>query len=186
LMALLVAYRITDDALRITRYSSLVMALLALQLLVMNTRWLVNDSYLDEPPDRVANFTSPPLPILANESFGNQIALRGYDLSTGDHSITVSLLWQATAQPAHAYTVFVHVIAGNGQQVGQVDSMPVDNQSITSCWQPGEFILDTRTVNFDSHSPAPYTLEVGLYVLQTGDRLSVDNGLGTSIRLKVP
>ncbi len=104
----------------------------------MNTRWLVNDSFLDEPPERSVVLSAPQLCTPAAAAFADQIALRGYDFSQSGDTIDLTLHWQALAQPPHAYTVFAHVIDANGQQVGQQDNMPVRDQSPTSCWLPGE------------------------------------------------
>ncbi|HEY4720226.1 MAG TPA: hypothetical protein VII92_00150, partial [Anaerolineae bacterium] len=70
--------RTTRSVLRIPYYIWLV-ALLSLQLLTLNTRWLVNDSFLDEPPDRTPSFVAPNPLIAMQAAFNNQIALRGYD-----------------------------------------------------------------------------------------------------------
>ena len=164
----------------------LLVGLLALQLLVMNTRWLVNDSFLDEPPARTPNFVPPNPSIAAQAAFDRQIALRGYDASVLPGTFSLTLYWQALAQPPHAYTVFVHVLDSNGQQVGQQDNMPVNNQSITSCWQPGEFVVDPYSITLQAGALGPFTLEVGLYRVDTAERLRLDDGSGTSLRLKGP
>ena len=71
------------DSSRITFYVSLI-ALVAVQLLVMNTRWLVNDSFLDEPPERSVVLNPPPCRSATSAAFADQIALRGYDARSID------------------------------------------------------------------------------------------------------
>ncbi|HEY4723606.1 MAG TPA: hypothetical protein VII92_17255, partial [Anaerolineae bacterium] len=115
-----------------------------------------------------------------------QIALRGYDVNVLPSAVNLTLYWQAVAQPPHAYTVFVHVLDANGQQVGQQDNMPVNNQSITSCWQPGEFVADPYSIALKAGALGPFTLDVGLYRVDTAERLRLDDGSGTSQRLNVP
>ncbi len=165
---------------------ALLIGLVSLQLITLNTRWLVNDSYLDEPPDRSPIFIAPQPQTVTDTSFGQQIALYGYDLASHNSSIDLTLYWQARAQPVHAYTVFVHLLNAAGRQIGQQDNMPMDDQSITACWQSGEYILDSHTVEFDQSAPRPYSLEIGLYILETGERLPLDDGAGTSVKLPVP
>ena len=169
-----------------TRHSSLVIALLALQLFVMNTRWLVNDSYLDAPPERSVNFTasSPSMPTAY--IFGQTIALRGYDVSVDVNQIDLTLHWQALAQPPHAYTVFAHAFDADGQSIGQQDNMPLRNQLPTSCWQPGEVVIDPYTIALADGARGPFTVEVGLYRLENGERVPLDDGSGTSVRLLAP
>ena len=169
-----------------TRHSSLLIALLAVQLLVMNTRWLVNDSYLDAPPERSVVRQPPTVNLATEYAFGDQIALRGYEAGYLNHQIDLKLYWQALAQPPHAYTVFVHALDASGQQVGQQDNMPVNNQSPTSCWQPGEYVSDPYTLKLSEGARGPFTIEVGLYRLETGERLTLSGGAATSVRLQVP
>jgi hypothetical protein len=165
-------------------YVSLV-ALVAVQLLIMNTRWLVNDSFLDEPPERSVVLSAPPMSFTTTAEFADQIALRGYDVDRSEGTINLTLYWQALTQPQHAYTVFAHALNSIGEQVGQQDSMPVDDQSPTSCWQPGEYVLDRRTLSITS-AEKPLTVEVGLYLLQTGERLARSDAQGDSAALSVP
>jgi hypothetical protein len=152
----------------------------------MTTRWLVNDYFLDEPPARTANFVAPQPSDVTADSFDRQIALRGYDARRTGGTLDVTLYWQALSQPPHAYTVFVHALDANGQSVGQQDNMPQHDQLPTSCWQPGEYVSDPYTLHLPDGARDPLTIEVGLYRLETGERLSLDDGLDTSVRLKVP
>ena len=170
---------------RFTFHSSLLF-LLSLQLLTLNTRWLVNDSFLNAPPDRSANFTAPAPQIDVQASFDHQIALRGYAATLSQGWLSLTLYWQALTQPLHADTVFVHVLDANGRQVGQQDNMPVHDQLPTSCWQPGEFVTDPYTISVSAEARAPLSLEVGLYQTGTHNRLSLDDGSGTAVALKVP
>jgi len=64
--------------------------------------------------------------------------------------------------------------------------MPLNNQSITACWQAGEVVIDPHAISIDSSAPQPFMIEVGLYVLETGQRLTLDDGSGTSVKLPVP
>jgi hypothetical protein len=177
--------RITHHASRFTFHVSLI-ALVALQLLVMNTRWLVNDSFLDEPPERSVVMNPPPMSFTTPAEFANQIALRGYDVRTSNGTLEIDLVWQALAQPPHAYTVFAHVIDANGQQVGQQDNMPVRDQSPTSCWQSGEFVSDPYSIPLPANSRGPFTLEIGLYRGETGTRLPRTDAQGDRVTLTVP
>ena len=180
------ASRNTHHAVRITHYSLLIIGLVALQLFVMNTRWLVNDSFLDAPPDRSVVSEPPVMQLAVDYAFSDQIVLRGYAVQSRANQIDLTLYWQALAQPPHAYTVFAHVVDANGQVVGQQDNMPVNNQLPTSCWQPGEYVSDSYAIALKADAHAPFTIEVGLYQLETGVRLPLNNGAGTSVRLPGP
>ncbi len=181
-----------QHSLRVTRYSSRVtfyvslVALLAVQLLIMNTRWLVNDSFLDEPPERSVVLNPPSISFATSAEFADQIALRGYNARLTDHAVEIDLIWQALAQPPHAYTVFAHVIDANGQQVGQQDNMPVHDQLPTSCWQPGGYVSDPYSSPLVAGAREPLTVEVGWSRGDTGVRLLRSDAQGDSVTLLVP
>ncbi len=175
----------TPYVLRVTFYVLLI-ALVAAQLLVMNTRWLVNDSFLDEPPERSAVLNPAPLSHTTSAEFADQIALRGYAVNSAGNAIDLTLQWQALAQPPHAYTVFAHVVAANGQQVGQQDNMPVRDQSPTSCWTVGEYVVDPYSIPIAAGAPGPFKIVVGLYRADTGTRLPRSDAQGDSVTLNGP
>ncbi|CAG0933018.1 hypothetical protein TFLX_02853 [Thermoflexales bacterium] len=170
---------------RLPLYISLI-ALLAAQLVIMNTRWLVNDSFLDEPPERSAVRAAPPFAYPAAASFADQIALRGYDVQTAAGILDLTLHWQALTQPPHAYTVFVHVLDRDGKQIGQQDNMPVRDQLLTSCWVTGEYVSDPYSISLPDEVRGPLAVEVGLYRAETGSRLPRSDAQGESATLAVP
>jgi hypothetical protein len=152
----------------------------------------VTPSFLDEPPERQANFTPPDPQFAQRISFERQIALVGYDVKLAkgpepaQNFVDLTLHWQALAQPPHAYTVFTHLVDDEGRLVGQQDNMPLRDQLPTSCWRPGEFIADPYRIAITPGLSGPLSLEVGLYRLDTGERLSLDDGSGTSAKLSLP
>jgi len=168
-----------------TRHSSLIVLLLALQLVVMNTRWLVNDSFLDAPPARSVVMSAPPMPSVVAAEFADQIALRGYAVDQIADAVHLTLYWQALTQPPHAYTVFAHVIDAAGRQVGQQDNMPVSDQLPTSCWAPGEYVSDPYIIPLAADARGPFTVVVGLYRADTGARLPRSDAQGDSLTLPV-
>lgn len=175
----------TPYVLRLAFYV-LLLTLLAAQLLVMHTRWLVNDSFLDEPPERSAVFIAPEFSEPAAASFADQIALMGYRAQQADQRVDLTLYWQALAQPPHAYTVFAHVVDAQGRQVGQQDNMPVRNQLPTSCWIAGEYVVDPYAIPIAPDARGPFTIVVGLYRADTGTRLPRSEAQGDSVTLNVP
>jgi Dolichyl-phosphate-mannose-protein mannosyltransferase len=168
------------------KMNALLFGLVALQLFTLNSRWLISDNYLGEPPERTPNFSSAQPPLELKASFDRQIELQGFAVTAHPASIDLTLYWQALTQPIHAYTVFVHVLDRDGKLIGQKDNMPLNDQSTTSCWQSGEYVIDPRTILIDSQAQRPFTIEVGLYVFETGERLPLDDGSGTSVKLSVP
>ena len=192
LVLIVVGWSESGDSAIATRRSSrltfyvLILLLLAAQLLIMNTRWLVNDSFLDEPPERSVVMNPPPMSFAASAEFADQIALRGYDARSTTAAVEVNLLWQALAQPPHAYTVFAHVIDAGGHSAGQQDNMPVRDQLPTSCWLPGEYVSDPYSISLADGARGPFKVEIGLYRSDSGARLPRSDAQGDRVTLIVP
>jgi hypothetical protein len=103
-------------------------------------------------------------------------------------TLTLTLTWQAVDTVSEDYTVFVHVLAEDGQQkVAQRDARPCDGECPTDSWQPGEIIKDHHGLAIDPGAPAgPYRLAVGLYRLDTGERAAVVGRDDATVYLDVP
>ena len=122
--------------------------------------------------------SKPPAPpqYSMQARFGDSIALAGADLSAPLHGrvLTYTLHWQALAPISQNYTVFAHLLDAVGNLRAQEDTMPHNGRYPTSLWSPGEIILDPHILHFPSDlEPGRYTLRVGLYDPETGQRLLV-------------
>ena len=120
-------------------------------------------------------------PLRANLS--NQVELLGYDLESetvqaGD-SLRLRLYWRALSGMAESYTVFTHLLDGRGQVWGQKDNPPMEGRYPTALWVAGEVVSDEYVIPVGDDAPAgEYTIEVGMYRLETGERLPVLDGEG--------
>jgi hypothetical protein len=91
--------------------------------------------------------------------------------------LPVALQWQAAARMSVDYTVFTHVSNSNGVPVAQLDSQPASGTRPTTTWTPDETIEDRRAVLLPADLPVgQYTVEIGLYDLNTGQRLVLADG----------
>jgi hypothetical protein len=183
-MVLLACVRDDEASPLSPRRSMVFLGLIALQLLAMNTRWQPYPSFLDEPPIRSATFSAPSPQVSVEVSFGRQIELVGYDRQDTAQAVNLKLYWQALTQPPHAYTIFVHVLDSVGQLIAQRDNMPVNDQLPTSCWSPREFVTDPYSIDLPPNVSGPLSIEIGLYRLDTGERLLRDDGQGSSFNLR--
>ncbi|HSN76791.1 MAG TPA: glycosyltransferase family 39 protein [Anaerolineae bacterium] len=120
---------------------------------------------------------------------GASIRLLGYELAQTSvqpgEMLDLTLYWQAEEPVTARYKVFTHLLgevwnAGNGNFIwGQVDSEPAGGEAPTTAWTPGAVIADHYTIPVAPDAPpGPYRLEVGLYGLVDGRRLSVFNADG--------
>lgn len=115
-------------------------------------------------------------------AFGSHIRLMGYSLGPYSleegHVIDLTLFWEALAPPEGDYTVFVHLLDGKGERVGQDDSVPRGGRCPTWIWQSGEIVADQHGVVMRrTGAGGPYRFLVGLYDAATGQRLPPDHVL---------
>ena len=83
-----------------------------------------------------------------------------------------TLYWACDAPPGQPLSVFVHLVGEERQPLAQGDGPPLSGDYPTDLWAAGEVIADGRAVPLPADlPPGRYTLLVGLYNLQTGERL---------------
>jgi hypothetical protein len=118
-------------------------------------------------------------PVQVN--LGNKVQLLGYSLPItevmpGD-ILQLTLHWQAMAPMSERYKVFTHVLDAHGHLVGQRDAEPGGGAKITTIWQPGEQIIDNYgLLILHATPPGKYSIEIGMYGLNDGQRLPVLEG----------
>ncbi|HTP06831.1 MAG TPA: hypothetical protein VMP08_01170, partial [Anaerolineae bacterium] len=135
----------------------------------------VGSLHVEEYPIQTA---VPPLQIDRRAQFAEPIELLGANLSPQPYQaggrLDIDLVWQASGHPANDYTVFVQLLDANGKPAAQGDGDPLNGLRLTSSWRPGEVIVDQHHVPLkDDLAPGDYTLYVGLYQRDTGDRVGV-------------
>lgn len=115
--------------------------------------------------------------------FGNGCDLVGYDLKTTSfvpgESVPLVLYWQSRDRTRDDYTVFIHLLDANRQMVAQADAPPVGGSYPTSAWNVGEWVRDPRRIQLpDTLAPGDYTLQIGWYRPDTGERAVAQVGDG--------
>lgn len=120
----------------------------------------------------------PAQPLEAN--FGNLVRLTGYTIEPTQPvpglPLRLTLYWQALAALPDDYTVFVHLRRPGGDTAAQADHRPLDNLYPTSLWPAGEIIRESSYLSLPGDlPPGSYELWVGLYLLETGERLPLQN-----------
>ncbi len=111
-------------------------------------------------------------------NLGNQVELIGYDIEEGEpeveERVQLTLYWRALAQIERNYTVFTHLIDEEGQIWAQKDNQPFGGNYPTSLWDEGEIVKDEyELIVREGTPPGEYLLEVGIYLLSTGERLPI-------------
>jgi hypothetical protein len=134
------------------------------------------------------------LPNAANAmtvDFGEHIRLLGYALGAvkPGNPLKISLYWQTLMEMEEDYTVFIHWLDAETEQLlSQVDAMPQEDRTLsgspypTSLWMRNEVIRDTHYLPIPADLPSgTYRLRVGFYVQQTGKRLRVEGASGVML-----
>lgn len=116
--------------------------------------------------------------------FGPAITLEGYTWQADSEALHVTLRWSADDYLDTDYTVFVHLVAPDGDQaLAQGDAPPLEGRWPTSLWLPGMSLDDPHTIPLPPDlPPGTYHLLVGLYDPATGQRLPLPDGR-TALRL---
>ncbi len=91
--------------------------------------------------------------------------------------LAVRLDWQALAQPAADYSLFIQLLDAAGQVVTQRDLPLQASGALSSAWQPGQQASTRAALALPADSaPGQYRLIAGLYDPQSGARLPVGRG----------
>jgi hypothetical protein len=93
------------------------------------------------------------------------------NLKSKIQNLKLTFYWQALRQPDADYTVFVHVRDDAGNVIAQKDQPLLGGAYPTSLWDAGEIIKDEISLPLDGVAPGRYQIVVGLYDLDTGERL---------------
>ena len=132
--------------------------------------------------DRLFELPRPPQHPLAL-SLGQSISLIGYDLpqmmASPGQEVPLTLYWRAESEIDTSYTVFVHLLDGDGQVRGQRDRLPDRGRAPTSGWVEGQIVIDRHAIPLDEDaSPGTYRIEVGMYNAKNMVRLPIVDASG--------
>ncbi len=125
----------------------------------------------------------------AGYTLGGAVRLLGYRLdATRAHpggSVYLVLYWKALRPLETNYQVFNHLY--DGQMWGQKDGAPGCALQPTVFWEPGQIVRDEYTIPIDPQTPpGAVPLLVGMYRLDTGERLPVRDPAGLPVGDAIP
>ncbi len=127
---------------------------------------------------RYSTTTSPLKPHVCDADFAGAISLEGCAFDESPLRpmgvLHVGLSWRSVERTAADYAVFLHLMDDDMRVWAQRDGQPVGGSRPTSSWQPAEEILDNHGVLIPPDIPSGvYHIELGLYDVATGQRLSL-------------
>ena len=125
----------------------------------------------------------------AGYTLGEIVRLVGYRLDTADArpggNIHLVLYWEALGPIEARYQVFNQLY--DGAMWGQKDGTPGCGLRPTTFWEPGQIVRDEYTIPIASSTPpGDIPLLVGMYSLDTGERLPVHDPNGVPIGDTIP
>ena len=144
---------------------------------------------------RERNFLIPEISKPQRANFGQKIGFLGYDLSSAEiepgGSLHLDLHWKCVQEMDVSYTVFIHLLDESKNIQGQRDSVPGGGALPTSGWAVGEVIADGHDLSLSPGAPpGRYTISIGLYRADTGERLPATSPegapLGDHLLLETP
>ena len=93
---------------------------------------------------------------------------------SGQRQLAIVLYWQALSQLPHDYSVFVHLRDAQGRTAAQSDHLPLAPVYPPTLWPAGQMIRERSILTIPANlSPGAYDLWVGLYRLDTLERLPI-------------
>jgi hypothetical protein len=124
-----------------------------------------------EPPEEVGR--------TLDARFGDELELLGYELVHEYDTVKLTLHWRALRRPETYYKVFVHLFdPATGVVVAQYDAAPRGWSYPTTWWEEGEVVSDEVSLSLTDVPDGRYKLGIGLYVPDTGERLTVSHAAG--------
>jgi hypothetical protein len=120
------------------------------------------------------------VPLNIAAQFEQGIQLLGYQIQPVDKGTHLRLFWRAVGSLDADYTVFVHWDR-NGQRLAQSDTYPAQGYYPTHLWREGDIVADDHLLAAEMLPSSQDSLAVGLYQLQTMQRLQVIDGTGVAV-----
>jgi hypothetical protein len=107
-----------------------------------------------------------------NIQFDDNIKLVGFQTDCGPQSVVchLKLFWEPEDRPSADHTVFIQIWDDREQMAG-FDGPPIGGDYPTSWWEAGEVIVDEHMLDLRKLPSGRYRMLVGLYRLDSGQRL---------------
>lgn len=127
-------------------------------------------------PEQELAATSVPSPALL--VFGDELALQSYSTAPPQQlpggSVRMTFTWQTLRPPSVDYSLFVHLKDRDGNQVAGSDQLLSGPHYPSGLWDAGEMITHVHQLDLPmTLAPGQYGLYIGLYDLDTGERVPV-------------
>ncbi len=100
------------------------------------------------------------------------LLLQGYDLLDEPAGHSLRLFWETGEAVSSDWITFIHMTDPQGDPVAQFDGPPFAGLLPSSKWEPNSLYIDSRRLELPgSIAPGDYLLRIGLYSIESGERL---------------
>ncbi len=120
-------------------------------------------------------------------TYGDVARLRAYEIDPREvdsgGTLQVVLYWEALRRTSENYSIYLQLLGPANKMFVQLDSFPGGGAYPTSLWSPGEVIRDVYRVEVAPNQDGPMAprVEVGLYLLETMQRLPARDAKGQAV-----
>ncbi|MDY7041558.1 MAG: glycosyltransferase family 39 protein [Chloroflexota bacterium] len=136
---------------------------------------VIAPAYAAPPPLTDAELAA--IPNRLNVNFGERMQLLGYDLEANEvhpgEFLHFTLYWKCLDSMNRDWSVFLHLLDENELVIAQRDRYPGQGSLATPLLTPGQTFADRYVLPIPAtaYSPSDATLEVGLFEVNTNERL---------------
>lgn len=137
--------------------------------------------FQEQPVDQSSDAQiEPKVPV----QFEKSISLQAFDIASTrvkrGETIVILLYWKASERIGKDYTVFAHLVDGQGNMVAGVDRQPRKGLAPTHQWIPNSLVGDSVVLPITEDIPVgqDYKMEIGLYDQTTMQRLQIVDAAG--------
>jgi hypothetical protein len=120
--------------------------------------------------------------------FGPHITLLQANVPSAKNE-PLTLYWQTGHPIDQNYSIFIHLLDGAGNLLGQLDGLPYNGLYPPANWQPGQIVTDARALPAIDNFNQLDAFAIGIYDPTTGARLPAANARGEALpnnRLLIP
>lgn len=122
---------------------------------------------------------TPALPV----NFVAPLRLEGFEIPKThlrkNEAIILLSYWRGLGHISKDYTLFVHLLSADGKMMAGYDHAPRSGKALTSTWVPDQWLVDASVMPLPPNvRPGDYTLEIGLYDVQTMGRVRLAGANG--------
>ena len=111
--------------------------------------------------------------IAAPADTADSLRIQGYDLAAAREGVSLRLFFETVGAVEKDWIVYIHLHDSKGERIDQFDGPPLAGLKPTSEWNRRALYIDRHQIRFPPGMlPGEYTLRIGLYDRESGERLS--------------